>query len=269
MTRLRIALIFSGQPRCIDGLAYESFKTCILDRYDVDVYAHFWSDVDSTKSSGTTAENIKLFRRLYKPKAIRTDPPLRGHEYPLQFIQRATTLPISHYNVLDMTDYHACILRNCVSMYESMHRSYELCKASGETYDWILRARTDAVLLRCPELGALNPNYLYSPQWHSLNDGNMVNIVLIVPPSIAEAVFSIRKTIETLAGVSDEWFIFNHLVHCGLVHLVRTLPKTLFYPTLTRDGRQTDRPEPTMVPEVVAPPYTMYAWMPHWILTDS
>ena len=269
MPKPRVALIFSGQPRCVDGISYQSFQKCILDRYDVDVYAHFWEDVESSKTTGTASANIELFKQLYSPKAIRTDPSLKGGEYPLEFIQRATPHAISRHNVLTTTDYSACILRNCVSMYESMYRAYELCKASGETYDWILRARTDAVLLRCPALDALNPKYLYSPQWHSLNDANMVNIVLIVPQSLAENAFSIRKTIESLSGVSDEWFIFNHLARCGLVQSIRTLPKSIFYPTLTRDGRQTDRPEPTMTPEVVVPPYSMYAWIHRWTPTDS
>ncbi len=263
MSKLRVAILFSGQPRCVDGLAYQGFKKCILDRYDVDVYAHFWNDTESQKSTGTTFANIERFKQLYNPKAIVVDSPLRGTDFPLAFIQPHSPVPLTHNTILGVQHSNwAYWVRNCVSAYTSLGRVYELFQAqsSGIKYDWIIRTRTDCVLLRCPELDKLNPEYLYAPQWHSLSQGVIVNHALIVSPSIAPSLFRIRDTLEQLPGAMDEDYIFNRLRAEGVLPRVRTLPMYVFYPTLTRDGRQTDRPEPALKPEIVNPPYPAFAW---------
>lgn len=271
MSKLRVALVFSGQPRCIDGLAYDSFQRCILSRYDVDVYAHFWGELESQKSTGCVVDNIEKFKQLYAPKAIRVDDPLRASDYPLEFVQRASRVPVTRDTILTIPpSNNSSLLRNCISMYESMHRAYELCSASGVTYDWVIRTRSDCVLLRCPELDRLDPSYLYAPQWHPVDQAVLVNIALIFPPSLAPDVFAIRKTIEQLPGVTDEWFVFNHLARCNRIPLVRTLPRTILYPTLTRNGLVTDHPEPSLASTVVHPPYPMYAWASNcWRLTTE
>lgn len=262
MARLRVALLFSGQPRCVDGLSYQAFKTCLLDRYDVDVYAQFWGDIESNKSTGTTAANLERFKELYAPKAIRVDPPLRADEFPLSFLQPHSPEPLTQDTLLTLTsDNWAYWVRNCVSMYTSMGRVYELFKTeSSGDYDWIIRTRTDCVLLRCPDLAALERNYLYAPQWHSLAQGVLVNHALIVAPPLAPALFDIRNTLEQLPGKMDEDFIFHRLRTTDTLRYVRTIPLDQFYPTLTRNGVETDRPEPTKVPTVVAPPYTQFVW---------
>lgn len=41
--RLRVALLFSGQPRNVKGLAAQKMHVCVLNgRFDVDIFAHFW-----------------------------------------------------------------------------------------------------------------------------------------------------------------------------------------------------------------------------------
>lgn len=262
MSRPRIALLFSGQPRCADGLSYQAFKTCLLDRYDVDVYAHFWGDIESNKSTGSASANLERFKELYSPKAVRVDPPLRADEFPLPFLQPHSPVPLTRENILTLKAANwAYWVRNCVSMYTSMGRVYELFKgeSSGE-YDWIIRTRTDCVLLRCPDLSALERGYLYAPQWHGSTQGVLVNHALIVSPSFAPALFGIRETLEQLPGKMDEEFVFQRLRTTDTLRYVRTIPLSQFYPTLTRDGVQTDRPEPGIAPSVVSPPYTQYVW---------
>jgi hypothetical protein len=258
MSKQRIALVFSGQPRCIDGISYEGFRKCILDEYDVDVYAHFWGDLESDKSTGSVSQNIELFKTLYTPKSIQVDKPLLAEEFPLSFIERHSPIPITRDNVLDLKPSNwAYWVRNCVSMYTSMCRVYELVESSGVKYDWIIRTRTDCVLLRYPRLEKLDPGYMYAPDWHGPRNPVIVNHALIVPPSIAPTLFRIRHTLEGLRGNMDETFIYNHLWYHGFLDRVRTLPMTVFYPTLTRNGVQTDKPEPSMKSEVIDPPYSI------------
>jgi hypothetical protein len=261
MPRPRIAILFSGQPRCVDGLSYQAFKTCLLDRYDVDVYAHFWGDIETDKSAGTATANLERFKELYSPKAIRVDPPLRADEFPLPFLQPHSPTPLTRENILTLkANNWAYWVRNCVSMYTSMGRVYDLFKTHGGDYDWIIRTRTDCVLLRCPDLANLERNYLYAPQWHGRTQDVIVNHALIVPPSLALGLFGIRETLEQLPGKMDEDFIFHRLKTTGTLQWVRTIPLDQYYPTLTRDGIQTDKPEPAMAPMVVAPPYTQFVW---------
>ena len=260
---MRIALLFSGQPRCVDGISYESIKRCLLDRYTVDVYAHFWGDLETAKSSGSMDANLERFKELYSPKAMRVDPPLQPDEFPLSFLQRYSPVPLTRDMILTLeaSSNWAYWIRNCVSMYTSMGRVYELFKtAGGGQYDWIIRTRTDCVFLRCPMLESLERNRLYAPQWHGVRQEVVVNHALIVSPSLAPALFSIRSTLERLPGKMDESFVFHHLKSQGVLSSVRTLPMRIFYPTLTRDGCQTDKPEPGLTSEVVAPPYSAFSW---------
>jgi hypothetical protein len=141
-----------------------------------------------------------------------------------------------------------------------MFRAYELVKASGIEYDWIVRTRTDSVILRCPQLNLLNPNYMYGPQWHSQKEPFIVNSTLIASPAVAPILFSIRHVIETLPGSSDERFVFNHFHTAGAIDRVRTLPLSVFYPTLTRNGVSTDPFDPNLQSVVVEPPYSFFKW---------
>jgi hypothetical protein len=260
MSKPRVALIFSGQPRCVDGISYRSFKTCILDRYDVDVYAHFWGDIDPNKTTGSMDSLIKLFEQLYKPKSIKVDTPLIVDEYPLELIQKHSTVEVTRENLMTLPydKGWAAWVRNCVSMYTSMQRAYAvfLDNASSK-YDWVIRARTDCVLLRCPRLDMLDTHYMYAPNWHGNYNPVVVNHTLILPPDIAPIMFNIRANVETLSGNMDEQFVYNHLKRAGILNRVRTLPMNIFYPTLTRDGVVTDKPEPTLISEVANPPYRL------------
>lgn len=261
MKRTRVALIFSGQPRCIDGISYEGFRKCILEQYDVDVYAHFWGEVESDKSVGSASMNLERFKELYRPKAVQVDPPLLATEYPMAFIQPHSPLPLTLENLLAIKPEHSWgyWVRNCVSMYTSMNRAYDVFLANKQSdYDWIIRTRTDCVMLRCPRLDHLDPQYMYVPDWHGPASRSIVNHALIIPPSLAEPIFRIRNTLEGLRGCQDEDYMYNNLWHLGLFDKVRRLPKPyVFYPTLTRDGVNTDQAEPDMTCEIVEPPYAL------------
>jgi hypothetical protein len=260
MTRPRVAILFSGQPRSVDGISYKSFQKCILEKYDVDVYAHFWGDIEMKKSSGSTYENIETFKRLYNPKAIQVDPPLTPEEYPIDFIQKYSSTPITRHNVFDIPYDRGWTawVRNCISMYTSMQRVYDVFKANTSSdYDWVIRTRTDCVLLRFPRLDSLDGQYMYAPNWHGNHHPVIVNHTLILPPDIAPVMFNLRNTVENLRGNMDEEFVYNHLKSENLLDRVLTIPLNQFYPTLTRNGIITDRPEPNMTSEVTEPPYQL------------
>ncbi len=195
--KLRVALLFSGQPRHVDGIAYEAYSRCVLDRgFAVDVFAFFWRDGGG---DGVDASSIADFARLYHPVAVETAPPippevyLRGRTYPRQYDYPATR---------DKT------MKNHMSMYTAMANVFSLWRnvsaALGREYDILIRARSDGVWAACPDLGRLDPDYLYGPNWYP-GLPNLVNHILVLPGrdaaapgSIADTVFNIRDAIDEM-----------------------------------------------------------------------
>ena len=81
---MKVALLFFGQPRCLDDpRPYECYKNLILDRYDTDVYIHTWFDDEGGKYDVSSwaelhgAKNcvilpdaIERLQEMYNPKVL-------------------------------------------------------------------------------------------------------------------------------------------------------------------------------------------------------
>lgn len=214
---MRIALLFSGQPRVVDGIVFKSIQTVFLSRYDVDVYAHFWDYADSSKTNTTARESIQKFKNQYSPKAIVVDPPLTDDEY--------SPNAVSSYQ------------KSSYSMYASMKRVYTLFEATADTtYDWIVRIRADSVIYRCPDLTTLPRGYIYVPDWHAPRTNVVVNHTIIMTPEHAKWFFSINDTFQHLKGPFDEDLVHSHFEFYDMVKFRRALSMNIFYPTFSRDG---------------------------------
>ena len=222
---MRVALLFSGQPRTVDGITFESIKATFLSRYQVDVYAHFWRYVDLDKAVSTAADNIEKFKNQYSPKATATDRPLTESEYPPNAI--------------------TSLQKNSYSMYVSMKRVYELFEATNENiaYDWIVRIRVDSVIYRCPNLTTLPRGYIYAPKWHD-NPELVVNHTIIMSPEHAKRFFSIPDTFRQIDGPSDEHYVYAHLKLHNMTQFLSPLSMNIFYPTFSRDGVISANPSP-------------------------
>jgi hypothetical protein len=237
--KLRVALLFSGQPRHVDGIAYEAYSRCVLDRgFAVDVFAFFWRDGGG---DGKDASSIVDFARLYHPVAVETATPippevyLRGRTYPRQYDYPATR---------DKT------MKNHMSMYTAMANVFSLWRnvsaALGREYDILIRARSDGVWAACPDLGWLDPDYLYGPNWYP-GLPNLVNHILVLPGrdaaapgSIAHTVFNIRDAIDEMYDegvfIADENLMFALVDRSGFKNRTRLIGVSQYDPGITRDG---------------------------------
>ena len=214
---MRIALLFSGQPRTVDGIIFKSIQDTLLSHYDVDVYAHFWEYSDPDKSNSSYLENIEKFKRQYSPKALAIDPPLLESEYP----ERLNTN----------------FEKNSYSMYASMKRVYTLFESTSKDikYSWIIRIRVDSVLYRVPDLTTLPNNRIYVPDWYN-NAKVVVNHMVILSPNLAKMFFSIQDTFQQLKGTIDEEYVYSHLELHKHLRFLHPLDMTIFFPSFSRDG---------------------------------
>lgn len=222
---MRIALLFSGQPRVVDGIVFKSIQEVFLSKYDVDVYAHFWDYVDSSKANASASDSIRKFKDQYSPKAIAVDPPLREDEYPAS---ASSSWP-----------------RNSYSMYASFKRVYTLFEATRNEidYDWIIRIRIDSVLFRVPDLRTLENGRIYVPKWHG-DSPVIVNHTIIIAPELAKTFFSIQDSFEELNGSIDEEYMYSHFKLNNLLPFLSPLSMDVFYPAFSRDGITTQDPPP-------------------------
>ena len=222
---MRIALLFSGQPRTVDGVIFQSIQNTLLSQYDVDVYAHFWEYSEPCKSNSSYLENIEKFKTQYSPKALVIDPPLLESEYP--------------------SGLNTNWMKNSYSMYCSMKRVYNLFESTSNNikYNWIIRIRVDSILYRVPDLTTLPTNRIYVPDWHK-GAKVVVNHMVILSPNLAKMFFSIQDTFQQLKGSIDEEYVYSHLELHNQLHFLHPLDMTIFFPTISRDGISKENPPP-------------------------
>jgi hypothetical protein len=222
---MRIALLFSGQPRSVDGIIFKSIQDTLLSQYNVDVYAHFWEYSEPGKSTSSCLENIEKFKSQYSPKALAIDPPLLESEYP--------------------SGLNTNWMKNSYSMYTSMKRVYSLFESKSKDieYSWIIRIRVDSILYRVPDLTTLPTNRIYVPDWHK-NAKVVVNHMVILSPNLAKMFFSIQDTFQQLKGTIDEEYVYSHLELHNQLQFLQPLDIAIFFPTISRDGITKETPPP-------------------------
>jgi hypothetical protein len=240
--KLRVALLFSGLPRLISGIAHDALRRCVLDRdFEVDTYAHMWWEPSPNSSEPNP---IDEFRLLYNPVAVATEPVippeglLRGREYTHAYGYASLGLGNKQWY-------------NFLSLYAGMGRVYKLfhnvSTALGRTYDFVIRTRTDSVWGACPDLAKLDTNLMYAPDWYP-GIPNLVNHILVFPGrdatqngSIAHTMFNMIDKVYDLydAGIFgvDESLMFALMDLSGFKPRARFISVTQYDPGLTRDGR--------------------------------
>jgi hypothetical protein len=189
---MKIALAFYGQPRFICPKTFDSVKEHFLDKYDCDVYAHFWFSDDpfivheTAPWSGLgpikfSQDTIELFKVFYKPISIRLDPPLIEN----------TSLFEKYTNAISTRSPYLI-----TSSYTSRKYVYELIQ-NPEQYDFIIWMRSDTVYVRTPDFLSLDKLSIYrfiqDTKRILYNDGFLVS-----PPAYAKEVFSMIDVFDTI-----------------------------------------------------------------------
>ncbi len=235
-TRLKIAVCISGQPRFVDGPQYNTFKFNILDRYDCDVFCHYWLNEDEETIYETSPwselgylkadKDVKnKIQKLYNPVASKCDhvmiDNIDAEKYPETSNKR--------------TPY------NLTSMYTSMKKSYELLKDHvdnyGIKYDFVIRYRYDSIFDFFPNLYMLPKNNIYYSNLLPKN-GIVSNNGCIIPYMYAESIFTIVDRLDILYNYgtyyNDEQMCWANLWYMNLLPRLVKLPTNIFHPSFYR-----------------------------------
>lgn len=136
---LKVALVLSGQPRSFER-GYEYHKKNLLDRFDVDVFMHTWSDV-------SVATQLEI-ARLYQPKAVSFSSIDTEENWIKNFFER---IPNKQFPAI-----------NTYKMFYSLYQSFFLI-GKPTFYDVVVRSRFDFALNIIPPLYETRVNTVYVP----------------------------------------------------------------------------------------------------------
>lgn len=210
---MKIALLFSGQPRNISEKTFSSFETLLLSKYDVDVYAHFWHDLETGGMGESYAPWVSKhylkgdvsapdrFKSLYNPKNVVLEPPL-----PFK----------PEYEKYSRVAFKNAAYNN-FSLYTSLQRVYKSIPDPG-AYDLLIRSRTDLVVDTLPLLETCLSTFQVKKV---LSWGAIENNFWIAPPSLAEPVCNAVDTIDFLyekgIKLNDEEIFYETLALTDLL----------------------------------------------------
>jgi hypothetical protein len=154
---MRIALCLSGLPRQVEE-TYPYLKKAILDRYDVDVFAHTWLEDPWREGSHekylapkseyeTRVNDVTKILRLYKPKSFQIDQYHILQDYYL-----------SNPNYILYTRY--CSMLESVYLANEQKKRYE--EQNHFKYDCVIRCRFDYGLISEIDFGSYDiQNHIY------------------------------------------------------------------------------------------------------------
>jgi hypothetical protein len=228
---MKVAIVICGQPRFFEGPTYESYKKYLLDKYECDIYAHFWFTDDPTakfitapwSGLGTMSfppDTIDRFSKLYSPKKLAYDPPL---EYTVPDDNIDSRLPRQY--IVDFITHHI-IPSKCTSL----QRAYSLID-NIDSYDFIVYTRSDNVIIRMPELTTLYRNYIHlfatGHNQYLYNDA-----FFICPPNLSHYLFNeidILDILENKGTLFNSEELFTAMIHYyKLSSFINVMPIEVF-----------------------------------------
>ncbi len=152
MTKPKVAIFLSGQPRYLYGKSYNSFKKHLLDKYDCSFFCHYWYDEGKImcqtdwsafgiyRPQLTYDNNIENdIKNLYKPIAYQYDLPLEKDSIIQKYKTFNYTTPLSPYNLFS---YYKS-MRLCANVYE---------QNKDKNYDFFVKIRYDGIIDAFPDL---------------------------------------------------------------------------------------------------------------------
>ena len=158
--KLKIALVFYGQPRISNIDSYNSIKEKLLDVYDCDVYIHTWwskedyiNNLSYMKSPWSQAKDLQvkdnideILQKMYKPKVLKCE---------------------KIKNFMEVSDK----LKLVSNAYNNISQMYTINEASKlienhEQYDFIIKLRLDIVIQKIPKLEELDKTKTYVIDTH-------------------------------------------------------------------------------------------------------
>lgn len=157
---MKIALCLSGQPRYV-AKGYESLKTQLLEKHDVDVYGHFWWNPEHLDKpfrfhclDRLDPNDLGRIFELYQP--IRTIVE-KQIDFPISSIDFQNGDQAAELGQDQKEFWGREVVFKQLSMYYSIQKSFETISLSKlRKYDFIIRCRTDLEIQNL-DLSQLDP----------------------------------------------------------------------------------------------------------------
>lgn len=231
---MKIALLLSGQPRFVEeslkNPCYHYFQKNIIQKYDCDVFCHYWWSDDPNQHYETapwsglgtlkiSSQIPELITELYQPKS-------QKHEPPLSFQQVREMYP--HYFKYETPK----TIYNHISMYTSLKRCWQLfdeyAKYNKIDYDFVIRCRYDSVVDIFPDLTKLDKTKVHVTKDH--RNQTQVNHSWISSHALSEYTFGMIEHIDKALSIqpkfNDEVFMFCMLIDIRKQGLVNNIDKS-------------------------------------------
>jgi len=242
--RLKIALVFSGQPRFVSSSSYESIKSNLLDRYDCDTYSHFWlSNSKSHNFRNNSApninkinKNIEDFKILYTPINIQIDEPLNEIDV-MNPLKKIDNLKFINDNN-KLYDF----IYKYISRYTSFKKAFSLIKDITK-YDYIINLRTDLLINKLPDLNTLSKDKIYSPLRNRNDNEKYVDTLNILPNKYASYLFNLIDIFTDIyikygSGIfiTSEEMMYRMFEHYNILQYCENIPVEQFNAKLVREN---------------------------------
>lgn len=175
---MKVALAFFGQPRFVDNQQIiNTYKEVILNRYDTDVFGHMWWQEDGGEydySSWSRINNCPIPKDAPKIISDNYHPLILGIESPKTFElpPKAKSFVDNRFTGKhpDGNHWNPKNYSNVLSQLYSINSVANIVKSHIEkvkiSYDFIVLARYDTVLMRFPDLNTCDKNKFYLPGHH-------------------------------------------------------------------------------------------------------
>ncbi len=172
--RLKVALLFSGQPRYLDNpYPRSSHKKHIIDRYDTDVFCHTWWDKEnecypvgswSTISKcDSSGKELEIIKKAYNPKILVDETPCF-----FEFEKESRDLIDSKFE--GQEGWNEQNYSNILSSLCGIESVIDLVKdysiLEGVEYDFVILSRYDNIIYKFPDLYKLEKDKFYLSDHH-------------------------------------------------------------------------------------------------------
>lgn len=195
--RTRVAILFSGQPRFVTGIARATYQRFFLEPYDCDVYGAF-----GAKAGTNLTQYLDPFVAAYTPVAVDAYYDNEHELYDQMFPPPAKPAYHGIFNYFSDTGADPGNRFKVVALFESLRRVADLFdRARGaRQYDWIVRARTDNVITAALNLTALPPGYIYFADLTAIVNvpRHIKNELYVLPGNVPAALDVLRKGVGSL-----------------------------------------------------------------------
>ena len=220
---MKIALVIAGLPRFFDSHTYHTIKQHFLDKYDCDIYAHFWFNENEEdtyivshwiQQSIFPKDTITKFCSLYKPVKIIYDNTMTKDE---------------------SSSNEWYIMK---SLYTSKQRAFNLI-SDIDKYDFILNMRSDSVFLRVPDLSILDRFKIHAVL--QVEDRDVFNdLFTIIPSQLASRFYNTIDVFDSLfdkqSKIYGEDVYKTILTHSNLIKYVIKYNRSEFTMATHRNG---------------------------------